>query len=89
MMGICEVHVPSHYPLEVDVSRVSFSLACSEPVVHSWSLRRLFRPGEEWGMEAEYALEWGQTSGTLLEGVLGIFSPREETAPAVLTSMAV
>ncbi len=89
MMGICEVHVPSHYPLEVDVNRVSFSLACSEPVVHSWNLRRLFRPGEEWGMEAEYALEWGQISGTLLEGVLGIFSPREEAAPAVLTSMAV
>lgn len=38
---------------------VPYSIACSEPVVNSWKLQRLFSPGEERGLKAEHALKWG------------------------------
>ncbi len=71
------------------MSQVPHPLAHSEPVVHSWNLQGLFRPREERGVVAEYALERGQAGGVLSEGVLCIFGPGEEAAPAVLIVVAV
>ncbi len=39
---------------------VPYPLAFSEPVVHSWNLQGLFRPGEERELVAEYVLKWCQ-----------------------------
>ncbi len=87
--GICEGLMPPHCLLEMDVSRVPHSLAHSKPVVHSWNLRRLSRPGEERGLVAEYALKRGQAGGILTEGVLCILGPCKVVAPAVLIIMTV
>ncbi len=89
MLGICEGLMSPHCLLEVDMSQVPHSLARSEPVVPSWNLRGLFRPWEEWGLVAEYALEGGQAGGVLSEGVLCILGPGKEAAPAVLIIVAV
>ncbi len=88
-MNICEKFVPPHCTLEMDMCWVPYPLALSEPEVHRWKLWGLLRPGEEWGLETEYALKWCKAGGGLSEGVLGILCPGEESAPAVLIVRAV
>lgn len=42
-MGIYKSLVSSDCTLEVDLSRVPLSLIHSEPIIHSWNVRRFFR----------------------------------------------
>ncbi len=58
-------------------------------MVDSWNVGGLFCPGKQRGLVAEYALERGEAGGGLLEGILCILGPREETVPAVLVVMTV
>ncbi len=68
---------------------LSPTLSRLEPVVYSWNLWWLSRPREERGLVAEYALKRGKACDVLTEGILCIFCPREETAPAELIFPAV
>ncbi len=58
-------------------------------MVHSWNIGGLFRPGEQRGLVAEYALERGESRGGLSDGVQCILVPGKETVPAVLVVIAV
>ncbi len=87
--SISEALLPPHCLLELDVIWVPHSLALPEPIIHSWNLRRLSRPREEWGMVAEHALKGSEAGGGIPEGVLSILGPWEEAAPVVLDPVAV
>ncbi len=58
-------------------------------MVYSWNVGGFFHPGEQRGLEDEYALKQGEAHGGLLEGVLCILGPWEEAVPTVLVVMAV
>lgn len=86
--SICEGLVSPHCLLEVDMGCVPNSLACSEPLVYSWNVRRFFCLGEQRGLETRYTLKWGEACGGLFQGVLCTLGPWEEAVPAVLVGVA-
>ncbi len=58
-------------------------------MVYSWNVVGFFCPGEQRGLVAKYALEQGEAGGSLLEGILCILGPGEETVPVVLLVMTI
>ncbi|XP_016126812.1 importin-9-like [Sinocyclocheilus grahami] len=46
------------------------------------------RPGEQWWLVAEYAMEWCQIRGRLAEGILCVLGPGKVTVPGVLVAVA-
>jgi hypothetical protein len=81
--------MPPHCLLEMHVSRVPYPLALMEPVIDSWNLRGLTRPREEWRLKTQDTLKGGEPSGGLPKEILGVISPGEELAPAVLVLVVI
>ncbi len=75
-------------PLKQVVSLVPESLTPLKPVVYWWYLRWFPRPWEQWGLVIEYALDWWQTGGSQVKGILCIYGPTQELASGILVAMA-